>query len=119
MIFDRVTYPELAPPAVNPPSAAGGATHLTGCGGVPLPEPASDAATLGWLATDVALRRMELAVERFRDAEQALADGMAALAAIPVGDPRRHFTEAMLAPLERASIDVGSVLDSMNQVGVA
>jgi len=119
MIFDRVTYPELAPPAVNPPSAAGGATHLTGCGGVPLPEPVAAVDVPAWLATDIALRRMESAVERFRDAEQALNDGMRALAAVPVGDPRRHFTEAMLAPLERASIDVGSVLDSMYQVGVA
>ncbi len=85
---------------------------------MPLPESIADADVPDYLATDVALRRMEVALERFRDAEVAIADGMAALAAIPVGDPRRHFAQAMYAPLERASIDVGSVLDSMNQVGI-
>ncbi|WP_291378896.1 hypothetical protein [Demequina sp.] len=71
-----------------------------------------------WIATDVALRRMESAVERFRDAERALQEGMAALAAIPPEDPRRHLAQAWLAPLVQTSREVEAVLDSMNQVGV-
>jgi hypothetical protein len=118
MSMDRPTYLELVPPAVNPPSLAGGATPLTVCGGVQLAEPTPATDVPAWIATDVALRRLEAALERFKDAERAVNDGMAALAAIRPEDPRRYLAQAWLAPLERASREVEAVLDSMNQVGV-
>ncbi|MCB2413679.1 hypothetical protein LGT39_12570 [Demequina sp. TTPB684] len=123
MTMHRPTYLELVPPAGNVasgnlPSLPAAQPPLTACGGVQLPEPDPTTDIPAYIAADVALRRMGSAIERFRDAERALQDGMAALAAIPPEDPRRHFAEAMLAPLVRASRDVESVLDSMHQVGV-
>lgn len=109
IVASAETSPSSCPPARLP---------LTALGGVQLPSPPSDAYLPQDLAAAASIRRLQIAAERFRDAEQALRDGVAALELISPYTPQRKFAEAQFERLARASTEVAGVLDSMHQVGV-